>query len=268
MIEMNDKKVRVLTFQKMKRRQEKISMLTAYDYQTALILDSAGIDGILIGDSVANVFCGDSTTLTATLDQMIYHAKAVTKAVKRALTVLDMPFMSYQVNIEDAIRNAGRVLKESGVESVKIEGSRFETVEAIVKAGIPVMGHLGFTAQSIHQLGGARIQGKSEAAKDQLVADACDLEAAGCYALVLEMIPSDVARRITEALTIPTIGIGAGVVCDGQILVINDIIGMFEQFQPKFVKRYAQVGQIIRDACIAYCGDVKSKQFPAEEHTW
>jgi len=252
----------------MKKRGEKISMLTAYDYQTALLLDAAEIDGILIGDSVANVVCGESTTLTATLDQMIYHATAVCKAVKYALTVIDMPFMSYQVSVEEAVRNCGRALKESGVEAVKIEGPRPETVAAITQAGIPVMGHLGFVAQSIHQLSGPKVQAKSEAAGERLLQDARDLEAAGCFAIVLEMVPANVARHVSENLTIPTIGIGAGVHCDGQILVINDILGMFEQFQPKFVKPYADVGRIVREACAAYRAEVKAQSFPTDDHAW
>jgi 3-methyl-2-oxobutanoate hydroxymethyltransferase len=252
----------------MKQRGEKISMLTAYDFQTAKLLDEAGIDGLLVGDSVGNVFCGYDTTLPVTLDQLIYHTKVVSRGVERAVVVCDLPFMSYQVGVEDALRNAGRVMKESGAESVKLEGAFYEQVSALTKASIPVMGHLGFTPQSVHLFGGVKVRGKREEQAEEMLEAALRLQDAGCYAIVLEMVPAELSQKISQQLEIPTIGIGSGVNCDGQILVINDILGMDPNFQPKFVKRYADLASTIKTACKDYCDDVKSEQFPADEHSY
>lgn len=265
---MANKKVRTTTFVKMKQRGEKISMLTAYDFQTAKLLDEAGIDGILVGDSVGNVFCGYDTTLPVTLDQLIYHTKVVSRGVDRALVVCDLPFMSYQVGVEDALRNAGRVMKESGAESVKLEGAFYEQVSALTKASIPVMGHLGFTPQSVHLFGGVKVRGKRKEQAQEMLEAALRLQDAGCYSIVLEMVPAELSQKVSQQLEIPTIGIGSGINCDGQILVINDILGMDPEFQPKFVKRYADLASTIKTACQDYCNDVKSEQFPTDEHSY
>lgn len=269
---MSDKARSVTThgLRRMKERGEKIVMLTAYDALFASLVDQAGVDVILVGDSVNTVLCGEPTTLSATLEQMIYHARITRRGVERALVVLDMPFMSYQVSIEEAKRNAGRVLKESGVHGVKLEGGA-QTVpvaRALVEIGIPVMGHLGFTPQSVHALGGYRVQGRGEASADKIIEDARALEEAGIFSLVLELMPTDVAGRVTESVTIPTIGIGSGPRCDGQVLVLHDMLGLNEGFEPKFLKRYAELAEEVRNAVGAFGDDVRSGRYPDPAHSY
>jgi 3-methyl-2-oxobutanoate hydroxymethyltransferase len=261
-------KIRIETLREMKHRGEKIAALTAYDFPTGRILDEALIEVILIGDSAANVIYGYATTLPIGMPEMLYHTKAVAAGVKQALVVADMPFLSYQVSVETAILNAGAFLK-AGAEAVKIEGGEpvLETVERLVQLGIPVMGHLGLTPQSVHQFSGTKLQATTEAAQEHLLADARRLEAAGCFSLVLEKIPRELARRVTEALAIPVIGIGAGPDCDGQILVLHDILGMFER-KLRFAKRYAEIGQAIRGAAAQYREEVRAGKFPAAEHSY
>jgi 3-methyl-2-oxobutanoate hydroxymethyltransferase len=263
-------KITVRSFAKMKEKGEKIAVLTAYDFFTARILDQIGMDAILVGDSVNMVFYGSPTTLSINMDQMIYHTKAVSSAVKRALVIADMPFLSYQTNTSDAILNAGRFLKEGGAHAVKIEGGSemAETVKKIIEVGIPVMGHIGLTPQSIHKLGGYAVRGKTEEDRKYLMESAKILEEVGCFSLLLESVPSKLAETISKSLKIPTIGIGAGAGCDGQVLVINDILGLFEDFKPKFVRRYAELGKEIRKACLNYLNDVKSGRFPSEEESY
>jgi 3-methyl-2-oxobutanoate hydroxymethyltransferase len=263
------KKVTLQTLQAKKERGEPITMLTAYDYVTASALDQAGVDAILVGDSLGMVVLGYANTLPVTMDEMLHHCRAVARGVQRAHLVGDMPFMSYQATPAEAVRNAGRFLKEAGMEAVKLEGGgdMAGTITAIVAAGIPVMGHLGLTPQSIHKLGGFRTQGKSQAAARRLVDDAHRLEDAGCYALVLESIPGRLAELISRRLTIPTIGIGAGAGCDGQVLVAHDMLGLFDRFTPKFVKRYAQLHAEMQRAFSEYITEVGARQFPAAEHT-
>lgn len=267
---MDIEKVTVRSFAKMKEKGEKIAVLTAYDFFTARILDQIGMDAILVGDSVNMVFYGSPTTLSINMDQMIYHTKAVSSAVKRALVIADMPFLSYQTNTSDAILNAGRFLKEGGAQAVKIEGGRemAETVKKIIEVGIPVMGHIGLTPQSIHKLGGYAVRGKTEEDRKYLMESAKILEEVGCFSLLLESVPKELAETISKSLKIPTIGIGAGTGCDGQVLVINDILGLFEDFKPKFVRRYAELGKEIRKACLNYLNDVKSGRFPSEEESY
>ncbi|HEX9893105.1 MAG TPA: 3-methyl-2-oxobutanoate hydroxymethyltransferase, partial [Gemmatimonadales bacterium] len=244
---MTDSRKRVTTTDllKMKRAGERIVMLTAYDALFAGLLDQAGIEVLLVGDSVATVLGGEETTLTATLDQMIYHGRIVRRGTARALVVVDLPFLTYQVSVEEALRNAGRVMQQTGAGAVKLEGGQTvaPTVRALVDAGIPVMGHLGFTPQSVHALGGARVQGKQSDAAERLLADAKALEEAGAFSLVLELIPAPLAQRVTQALSIPTIGIGAGPHCDGQVLVLHDMLGLNQGFNPRFLKRYAELGR-------------------------
>ncbi len=251
------------------KQKEKIVCLTAYDYPTAKILDESGIDIILVGDSAANVFAGEKTTLPITMTEMLYHTRVVTRAVRHSLVISDMPFLSYQVSISQAVYNAGRFLK-AGARAVKIEGGKsvVEIIKRLVELGIPVMGHLGLTPQSIHKFGGYKLQGTDEASARNMITDAKLLESAGCFAIVLEKIPSRLAEKITTELTIPTIGIGAGPHCDGQILVFHDIVGLFEEFQPKFVKQYAQVGAEIRRAVLQYKDEVKKGVFPDQEHSY
>lgn len=267
---MNKGKVTVRTFLEMKKKGERVAILTAYDFFTAKILDEIGIDCILVGDSVNMVFYGSKTTLSIGIDQMIYHTKAVSKAVKRAMVVADMPFLSYQTNVSDAIFNAGRFLKEGGAEGVKIEGGleMTQTIKKIIEVGIPVMGHIGLTPQSIHKFGGFTVQGKEEKTKNYLIESAKELEKIGCFSVVLESMPKDLAKRISGSIKIPTIGIGAGTFCDGQVLVVNDILGLFEDFKPKFIRRYAELGKEIRKACQKYLKDVKSGQFPNEDESY
>ena len=267
---MNTEKVTVRSFAKMKEKGEKIAILTAYDFFTARILDRIGMDAILVGDSVNMVFYGSPTTLSIDMDQMIYHTKAVSSAVKRALVIADMPFMSYQTNSSDAISNAGRFLKEGAAHAVKIEGGSemAETIRRIIEIGIPVMGHIGLTPQSIHKLGGFTVRGKTEEDRKYLIESAKILEEVGCFSLLLESIPMELAESMSKSLRIPTIGIGAGAGCDGQVLVINDILGLFEDFKPKFVRRYAELGKEIKKVCLNYLNDVKSGKFPSEEESY
>ena len=241
--------------------------LTAYDVLTAGILDEAGVDLILVGDSLGNVVLGHETTLPVTLDQMISHAAAVMRAKPKALVIADMPFLTFQVNPEDTLRNAGRLIQEAGVDGVKIEGPRSEHARMLVQAGIPVMGHLGLTPQSVLELGGFRVQGRTPEAAQALIEEAKALEAAGCFSLVLESVPAPAAERVTRAIGIPTIGIGAGRGCDGQILVITDLLGL-SPTTPRFVRRYADVRQVIHDAVQRYAEDVRADRFPGPDETY
>ncbi len=263
-------KVTVRNFIKYKQRGEKIAVLTAYDFFTARILDQIGMDVILIGDSVNMVLYGSPTTLSVTMDQMMYHTKAVSSAAKRALVIADMPFLSYQTGIPEAVTNSGRFLKEGGAGAVKIEGGLelADTIKRIIEMGIPVMGHIGLTPQSIHRFGGYRVRGKSEEEKKYLMESAKVLEEVGCFSVLLESMPKTLAQEITESLKVPTIGIGAGAACDGQVLVINDILGLFEDFQPKFVRRYAHLGEETRKACKNFLDDVKSGKYPSNEESY
>lgn len=258
------------TFAAAKAKGEKLSMLTAYDYSTAKLEDESGINGILVGDSLGNVVLGYEDTVSVTMEDMIHHGAAVARGAKNALIVVDMPFMSYEVTVEEAVRNAGRLMKEGRAGAVKLEGGVrvAEQIRAIVKAGIPVMGHIGLTPQSINVFGGFKVQGKSEEAARALLADAKAVEEAGAFAVVIEAVPAALAQMITDSVSIPTIGIGAGAGCDGQILVYQDMLGMFSDFTPKFVKRYANVGEVMREAFANYAAEVASGAFPTEEHTY
>lgn len=258
------------TFAAAKAKGEKLSMLTAYDYSTAKLEDESGINGILVGDSLGNVVLGYEDTVSVTMEDIIHHGAAVARGAKNALVVVDMPFMSYEVTVEEAVRNAGRLMKEGRAGAVKLEGGVrvAEQIRAIVKAGIPVMGHIGLTPQSINVFGGFKVQGKSEEAARALLADAKAVEEAGAFAVVIEAVPAALAQMITDAVSIPTIGIGAGAGCDGQILVYQDMLGMFSDFTPKFVKRYANVGEVMREAFANYAAEVASGAFPTEEHTY
>jgi len=260
----------VLTFKEAKMQGKKLTMLTAYDYSMAKIIDESGINGILIGDSLGMVIKGDEDTLAVTVDEIIYHTKAVKKGAKNALIVSDMPFLSYHTSIEDAIYHAGRMVKEGGAHAVKLEGGAnvLLQVRAIVAAQIPVMGHLGLTPQSVNAFGGFKVQGKSEETAKQLIADAVALEEVGAFSIVLEGIPAKVAELISKAVSIPTIGIGAGRECDGQILVYQDMLGMFDNFIPKFVKQYASVGKIMGEAIGMYIEEVEKGLFPEDKHTF
>ena len=253
----------------MKRRGEPIVMLTAYDYPSAQLVEQAGVSFILVGDTLGMVVLGYDTTLPVTMDEMIHHVKAVVRGTDRALVVADMPFMSYQAGPEEALRNAGRFLKETGAQAVKLEGGVrvAETVRRLVEAGIPVMGHIGLTPQSVHQVGGWKVQGKTRQAAERLMKDALAQQEAGAFSIVLELIPTPLARIITQRLRIPTIGIGAGAGCDGQVQVYHDLLGLFEDFVPKHARRYAHLGEAIREAVAAYAADVRERRFPAEEHS-
>lgn len=265
------KRVTVLELQEMKGRGERIAALTAYDYLFARLVDAAGTDVVLVGDSLAQVVLGLDSTLPVTVDDMIYHARAVRRGVARGLVVVDLPFLSYQVSREEAVRNAGRVLKETGAAAVKLEGGTpemAETVAAVVRAGIPVMGHLGFTPQSVHALGGFRVQGREEGARERLLAEARRLEEAGAFAVVLELLPGRLAEEVTASLRIPTIGIGAGAGCDGQVLVLPDMLGLNRDFQPRFLRRFAALGEQAEAGISAYVEAVKSGGYPADEHTF
>ena len=264
------KKVTTLSFRLKKVRGETLTMLTAYDYGTALAVDQEGIDSILVGDSLAMVMLGYENTLPVTMDDMIHHCKAVARGAKFALLIGDMPFMSYQASVEEAVRNAGRFLKEGGMEAVKLEGGRerVEAIRAIVGSGIPVQGHLGLTPQSVHQLGGFRAQAKETAAAIRLIEDAKLLEQAGCFSLVLESIPARLGRLVTERVEIPTIGIGAGPDCDGQVLVTHDILGLLDRSAPRFAKRYVDLSGEMTRAVAAYKEDVEKGRFPLEEHSF
>ncbi|MGE5072506.1 MAG: 3-methyl-2-oxobutanoate hydroxymethyltransferase [Anaerolineae bacterium] len=263
------KKVTTTAFRQKKERGEPITMLTAYDYPTALAEDQAGIDSILVGDSLGMVVLGYQNTLPVTMEEMLHHARAVSRGARNALLIGDMPFMSYQASTEDAVRNAGRFLQEGGMEAVKLEGGRerADAVRAIVGAGIPVIGHLGLTPQSVNQLGGFRAQGKTANAAKRLVEDALLLEEAGCFSIVLESVPARLARLVSERLSIPTIGIGAGVGCDGQVLVTHDLLGLFDRFTPKFVKKYADFHGEMQRAFTEYIADVEQRSFPTSEHS-
>lgn len=262
-------KISVQTLQTKKLHGETITFLTAYDYPTAVALDRSGIDGILVGDSLGMVMLGYENTLPVTMQEMLHHCRAVSRGVSRAHLVGDMPFMSYQASVADALRNAGSLLQKGGMDAVKLEGGRdrVPVIKAIISAGIPVMGHLGLTPQSVHQFGGWKVQGKSTKAARTLIEDSLILEDAGCYAVVLESIPTEVAHLIANRLAIPVIGIGAGVDCDGQILVTHDVLGIFDRFTPSFVKKYADVFSEMERAFKEYIGDVKERRFPAAEHS-
>ncbi|HNA90112.1 MAG TPA: 3-methyl-2-oxobutanoate hydroxymethyltransferase [Anaerolineales bacterium] len=263
------KKVTTLTFRQKKERGEPITMLTAYDYPTAMAVDKAGIDSILVGDSLAMVVLGYENTLPVTMEEMLHHARAVARGAKSALLVGDMPFMSYQVSVEEAVRNAGRFLQQGGMDAIKLEGGRerADAIRAITGAGIPVMGHIGLTPQSVHQLGGFRAQGKTASAAKRLLEDAQALEEAGAFSLVLESVPARLAEVISKHISIPSIGIGAGTGCDGQVLVTHDLLGLFDRFTPKFVKKYTNLHETMHKAFTDYIDDVESKRFPAQEHT-
>ncbi len=253
----------------MKKKKEKIACLTAYDYPTAKILDEAGIEIVLVGDSAANVVAGEKNTLPITMSDMLYHTKVVARAVKNALVIADMPFLSYQCSIDEAVKNAGSFLKV-GAAGIKMEGAGpiLRTIERFIQIGIPVMGHLGLTPQSIHKFGGYKLRGRTEKEAGQMIKDARALESAGCFAIVLEKIPVLLAKRITKILHIPTIGIGAGPYCDGQILVLHDMLGIYEDFVPKFVKQYARIGAEIKRAVRDYMKEVKSGIYPDRKHSF
>lgn len=260
----------VTTFQQMKEKGEKISMLTAYDYSTAKLVDEAGVNSILVGDSLGNVMLGYEDTIAVTVEDMIHHGRAVAKGAKNALVVVDMPFMSYQTSVYDAVVNAGRIMKETHCGAVKLEGGAVvcPQIKAIVDASIPVCAHLGLTPQSINAFGGFKVQGKTVEAAQKLIDDAKAVEAAGAFAVVLECVPAKLAKLVSEAVFIPTIGIGAGNGCDGQVLVYADMLAMFSDFCPKFVRKFANVGEIMSQAFKDYDAAVKDGSFPAEEHTY
>ncbi len=264
------KKVTTRTLLLLKNKSVKIAALTAYDFITAKILDNAGIDLILVGDSLGNVFQGNETTLPVTMDEMIYHTKAVCKGVDRAMVIVDMPFMSYQLSVNEAFKNAGRIMKETPAGGVKLEGGErvAESVRKITEAGIPVMGHVGLTPQSIHVFGSYRERGKDEKEAEEIIKDAKILEQAGAFAIVLEKVPAKLAKKVTESLNIPTIGIGAGVYCDGQILVTPDMLGLNVEFHPRFVRYYANLQEISSNAVSNYIKDVKEKSFPSKDESY
>lgn len=254
----------------MKNSGHKISMLTAYDYTTARLLDEAGVNTILVGDSLGNVILGYEDTISVTVEDMIHHSAAVARGAKNALVVTDLPFMSYQTSVYDAVVNAGRLMKEGRAGAVKLEGGKevCPQIKAIVSAGIPVVAHLGLTPQSINTFGGFKVQGKTEAAAKKLIEDAKAVEEAGAFLLVLECVPAKLAKLVTESINIPTIGIGAGAGCDGQVLVIYDMLGMFSDFKPKFVKHFANAGDVVREAVKTYIAEIDDGTFPAEEHCY
>ncbi len=260
----------VATFKEAKINNKKLSMVTAYDYSMAKLVDEGGIDGILVGDSLGMVTLGYENTLAVTIDDMIHHTKAVSRGANNALVVADMPFLSYHISIEESIKNAGRLIKEGDAHAVKLEGGRdvIDKVEGIVKAQIPVMGHIGLTPQSINMFGGFKVQGKTIEQIQNLIDDAKCLEEAGVFAIVLECIPEKISKIITESVSIPTIGIGAGKYCDGQILVINDMLGMYSDFTPKFVKQYKNLKEDINEAINNYIKDIKTGAFPEEKHSF
>lgn len=253
-----------------KQQQQKISMITAYDFPFAQIADESGVDAIIVGDSLAIVVQGHDTTLPVSMDEMTYHTGMVTRAVKRAMVIADMPFLSYQVSTADAVRNAGRFMKEAGAQAVKLEGGGevAQTVEILTKAGIPVMAHIGLTPQAIHCVGGYKVQGRTEEAAKKLIEDARLLESAGAFSIILEVIPAELARQITGMLGIPAIGIGGGPYCDGQVLVMHDVLGLFDRFVPKFTKKYANLKADAVDAVRKYREDVESGNFPGSEHSF
>lgn len=263
------KKITIPSILSMKSEGRRIAMLTSYDFPFARLLDNAGVDIILVGDSAGVVVAGYDTTLPVTMEEMIYHTKAVRRADPKALVVADMPFMSYQTGLDDACRNCGRMIKEGGAEAVKIEGgvNMANVIRAVSSIDIPVMAHIGLTPQSVHRMGGYKVQGRKGEA-DRILEDALAVQEAGAFSVVLEGIPALLAAKITESLTIPTIGIGAGSACDGQVLVIHDILGLCEKYSPKFVKRYADISPIIHEAVSRYVSEVRSGEFPTEEHSF
>lgn len=259
-----------VTFKKAKEEKRKLTMLTAYDYSFAKLMDESGVDSILIGDSVGMVCLGYEDTLSVTMEDMIHHTAAVARGAKNALVIADMPFMSYQTSVYDAVVNAGRLIKEGHAQAVKLEGGFevSEQIRAIVAASIPVVGHIGLTPQSINAFGGFKVQGKSEEAAQKLLDEAREVEKAGAFAIVLECVPEKLATKISEEISIPTIGIGAGAGCDGQVLVYQDMLGLFSDFTPKFVKQFADVGEVVREAFAGYIKEVQAGTFPAKEHTF
>ena len=267
---MDTQKITVSSLAEMKANGEKITMLTCYDYLMATLLEQSGIDLMLVGDSVGNVLLGYENTIPVTMDEMIHHCKTVTKAAKRAMVIGDMPFMSYQVSKEEALKNAGRFMKEANVSAVKLEGGEevLEIIQKIVVSGIPVMGHLGLTPQSVNVFGGYGLRGGSSEESEKMIKDAKKIEEAGAFAVVLEKIPAVLAKKITSSLKIPTIGIGAGVDCDGQVLVTHDMLGLFEKFTPKFSKKYAEMAKEMKECFKSYIKEVKEKEFPAKEHSY
>ena len=264
------KKVTIFDIQQRKHDAIPITMITAYDYSAAVLVEKAEMDLILVGDSLAMVMLGYESTVAVTMEDMLHHCRAVSRGARQTFLIGDMPFMSYQAEVAEAVRNAGRFLQEAGMDGVKLEGGRevVPTVQAIVHAGIPVMGHLGLTPQAASQLGGFRVQGRTAEAAQRLLADALLLQEAGCFSIVLEAIPAPVATVVSQRLHIPTIGIGAGAGCDGQVLVYHDLLGLFERFRPKFVKQYAHLDTCIIEALAAYKEDVLTRRFPAEEHIY
>lgn len=259
-----------VTFKESKKNGEKLTMLTAYDYTTAKLLDESGVDSILVGDSLGMVVLGYDDTLSVTMEDMIHHSAAVARGAKNALVITDMPFMSYQTSVYDAVVNAGRLVKEGKAQAVKLEGGiEFcEHIKAIVKASIPVCAHIGLTPQSINAFGGFKVQGKGKQEAQRLLDEARAVEEAGAFAVVLECVPAKLAKKISESISIPTIGIGAGAGCDGQVLVYQDMLAMYSDFKPKFVKQYAQIGSVMKDAFRQYIDEVKSGAFPSKEHTF
>ena len=263
--------VTIRDFAEKKRKGEKLVVMTAYDALFGRLVDESGVDAILVGDSVGTAVMGYPSTLPVTLDHMIYHASAVRRGVKRALIVIDMPFLSYQASIESAVLNCGRAIQETGVSAVKVEGGApemLDTVHALVRTGIPVMAHIGFTPQSVNTIGGPRVQGREAEGADKLIAEAKGLEEAGAFAIVLELVPTAVSGRITAAVGIPTIGIGAGAQCDGQVLVLPDVLGLNDTFEPKFLKRYAEMAVDVRSAIGAWANDVRAGTYPDAEHSF
>lgn len=266
----DNRKITTKRFLEMKQQGEKIAMLTAYDYTMASIIDAAGVDCVLIGDSASNVMIGNATTLPITVEQMIYHARCVSNAVKRALVLCDMPFGSYQLSREDALRNACRMMKKSGVDALKLEGGIeiLDTIKGLIQAGIPVCGHLGLTPQSVHQFGGYGVRAQEEAEANKLISDAQALDEAGCFAIVLEKVPAALAEKVTKMVKCPTIGIGAGNGTDGQVLVSTDAMGMTQGFKPKFLRYFAQIGEAITDGVGDYVRAVKDQSFPNQDESY
>lgn len=264
------KRITTNTLQEMKANSEKIAMLTAYDYSLARLVDGSGIDVILVGDSASNVMAGHETTVPITLDQMIYHAQSVVRAVQRALVVVDMPFGTYQSDSNNALKSAVRIMKETGGHAVKLEGGSevLPAVRKIIDAGIPVMGHLGLTPQSIYKFGTYSVRAKQEEEAERLMQDAIDLQEAGCFSIVFEKIPAELAAKVSSSLTIPTIGIGAGVDCDGQVLVLHDMLGITQEFSPRFLRRYADLENTIEAAITGYISDVRAKSFPSDDESY
>ena len=260
----------VTTFKDAKKQGKKLTMLTAYDYSTAKLFDEAGVDSMLVGDSLGMTMLGYDSTLPVTMEDMIHHTKAVVRGAKNALVVGDMPYMSYHLSVQQAVENAGRFIKEAGAQAAKLEGGAAfcPEIEAMTRASIPVVGHLGLTPQSINAFGGFKVQGKSEEAARKIIEDAQALEAAGAFAIVLECVPAKLAEIITAKVAVPTIGIGAGAGCDGQVLVYQDMLGMYDNFTPKFVRKFAEVGAMMKQGVQAYCAAVQDSSFPAAEHTF